>query len=81
MYYRIRDKRSTEIPGWSRAVSLETDGGNHFWVTYSGEQVPPDNRKAAGWFDFQFVGVNNLGQVVGRSERITNIVSYALDCQ
>ncbi len=80
LYYRIRDKHSTEIPEWSRGASLETDGGSHFWLTFSGEQVPPDNRKANGWFDFQFVGVNKLGQVVGRSDHIENIVSYAFDC-
>jgi hypothetical protein len=81
LYYRIRDKHSTYVPDWSRAASLETDGGNHFWLTFSGEQVTPDNRKASGWFDFQFVGINKLGDVVGRSEHITNIVSYAIDCQ
>ena len=80
-YYRIRDKHSAEIPdAYVRGGSLETDGGNHFWLTYTGEQVNPDNRKYDGWFDFQFVGVNKLGQVVGRTERIESIVSYAIDC-
>lgn len=80
LYYRIRDKHSTVVPEWSRAASLETDGGNHFWLTYGAEDVKPDNRKRAGWFDFQFVGVNKVGDVVGRSQRIEGLVSFYIDC-
>ncbi len=79
-YYRIRDKHSNYIPEWSLGGSLETDGGNHFWLTYSGESVKPDNRKDYGWFDLQFVGMNKLGQVVGRTEKIVDLVSYTIDC-
>ena len=79
-YYRIRDKHSTYIPEWSLGGTLDTDGGNHFWINYSGESVKPDNRKAQGWFDIQFVGMNKLGDVVGRSEHIKDLVSYAIDC-
>lgn len=79
-YYRIRDKHSNYIPEWSLGGTLETDGGNHFWLTYSGESVKPDNRKDFGWFDLQFVGMNKLGQVVGRTEKIVGLVSYTIDC-
>jgi len=79
-YYRIRDKHSDYIPEWSLGGTLETDGGDHFWLTYSGESVKADNRKEYGWFDFQFVGMNKLGQVVGRTEKITDLVSYTINC-
>ncbi|GAB4503794.1 MAG: hypothetical protein Fur0043_07860 [Anaerolineales bacterium] len=79
-YYRIRDKHSNDIPEWSLGGTLETDGGNHFWLTYSGESVKPDNRKDFGWFDLQFVGMNKLGQVVGRTEKIVDLISYTIDC-
>lgn len=79
-YYRIRDKHSNYIPEWSLGGTLETDGGNHFWLTYSGESVKADDRKAFGWFDLQFVGMNKLGQVVGRSEKIVGLISYNIDC-
>jgi hypothetical protein len=79
-YYRIRDKHSNYIPEWSLGGTLETDGGSHFWLTYSGESVKADNRKDFGWFDLQFVGMNKLGQVVGRTEKIVDLVSYTIDC-
>jgi hypothetical protein len=81
LFYRIRDKHSEFIPGWSYAATMETDGGDHFWLTYSGESVTPDNRKAQGWFDFQVVGINNYGDVVGRTEHIEGLVTYTNDCQ
>lgn len=80
LYYRIRDKHSEYIPGWSLAGAMETDGGNHFWITYSGESVKADNRKEQGWFDFQFVGMNKYGDVVGRTKKIEGLVTYMIDC-
>ena len=79
-YYRIRDKHSTYVPEWSRGDSLVWDGGGHFFLTFSGEAVTPDNRKADGWFDIQFVGLNKLGQVVNRTEKIIDLVTYTIDC-
>lgn len=80
VYYRIRDKHSNYVPAWSRAATMETDGLYHFWMTYSGESVKADNRKAHGWFDFEFVGINKYGDVIGRSEKIVGLVSYTTDC-
>ena len=79
-YYRIHDKGSTYVPDWSRGATLQGDGGGHFFLTYTADQVVPDNRKANGWFDIQFVGLNKLGQVVGRTEKIVELVTYTLDC-
>jgi hypothetical protein len=59
---------------------LQTDGGDHFWMTYSGEAVNADNRKDQGWFDVQFVGLNRYGDAVGRSGKIEGLVSYMTNC-
>jgi hypothetical protein len=80
LYYRIRDKHSNDIPSWSYAATMETDGGDHFWLTYSGESVTPNNRKAQGWFDFQVVGVNKYGDVIGRTDHIEGLITYTIDC-
>jgi hypothetical protein len=81
LYIRIRDKHSTAPEPWALAGTMQTDGGNHFWMTLKGDQVKADLRKYQGWFDFQFVGVNKLGDVVDRSEKITDIVTYTINCQ
>ncbi len=79
-YYRIRSKASTFAPDWSRGGNLLSDGGGHFTLTYNASDVVPDNREANGWFDFQLVGLNKLGQVVGRSEIIPELITYTFDC-
>lgn len=81
MYFRIRDKHSTYVPEWTWGGTLETDGGYHFWITINSEGVNPDLRKQQGWYDVEFVGLNKLGDVVGRTEKITDVFSFAVDCK
>ena len=81
LYIRIRDKHSTAPEPWGLAGTMQTDGGNHFWMTLRGDQVKADLRKYQGWFDFQLVGINKLGDVVDRTEKITDLVTYTIDCQ
>jgi len=79
-YYRVRGKTASDTPDWSRGDTLDSDKVNHFWLDYSASDVVPDNRKADGWFELEFVGVNNLGDVVGRTEAITKLVTYTINC-
>ena len=80
LYWRLRDKHSTFVPNWAWGRTLETDGLYHFWITISGSDIPPDLRKHQAWFDFEFVGMNKSGQAIGRTEKITDLVSYTIDC-
>ena len=80
MYIRVRDKHSEDIPNWSWSRTFETDGQSNFWVTLKGEDVPPDLRKAQGWFDFQLIGIGKNRAVLGRTEKIKDQVSYTIDC-
>lgn len=80
LYWRLRDKHSTFVPNWSWGRTLETDGLYHFWITISGSDIASDLRKHQAWFDFEFVGMNKTGDAMGRTEKITNLVSYTIDC-
>ena len=80
LYIRLRDKHSTFVPNWGWGRTLKTDGLYHFWITIHGYDVPPDLRKKQAWFDFEFVGMNKFGDAIGRTEKITDIVSYKIDC-
>ena len=81
MYFRLRDKHSTDIPAWSWAGTLDTDGLYHFWITVNGESINPDLRKHQGWYDVEFVGLNKVGDAIGRTEKIVDVISYAIDCK
>jgi len=80
-YYRIEDRKGTEISEWKNIGRMEPMGNGAFSLTMSGESIHPDLRKALAWFDFQFIGVNLQGDVVGRTEKIVQLVTYTIDCQ
>ena len=79
-YYRIQDKGSTDISDWINGGLMEPDKQGNFSFTLKAESLNPDWRRTGTWFDFQFIGVNKTGDVVGRSERIIKLISYSNDC-
>ncbi len=80
LYWRLRDKHSTFVPNWSWGRTMDTDGLYHFWITINGSDIPADLRKKQAWFDFEFVGQNKFGDAIGRTEKITDMISYTIDC-
>jgi hypothetical protein len=79
-YYRIIDKLGTAPSAWKNVGKMVPAGNGTFTLTMSGEKVHPDLRKAQAWFDFQLVGLNTQGQAVGRTEKISQLVGYTIDC-
>lgn len=79
-YYRIEDKLGTATSAWKNLGKMIPTGNGKFTLTMSGEDVHPDLRKAQAWFDFQLVGLNTQGQAVGRTEKISQLVGYTIDC-
>jgi hypothetical protein len=59
---------------------MQSSGDGIFSLTVSGESIHPDLRKELAWFDFQLVGLNKGGGVVGRTEKIVQQVTYTIDC-
>ena len=80
-YYRIEDKLGSAPSAWKNVGKMVPTGKGTFTLTMSGESVHPDVRKAQAWFDFQMVGLNTQGQAVGRTEKISQLVTYTIDCQ
>ena len=81
LYYRIEDRNGTTISEWKNAGRMQSTGNGNFSKTVSGEDIHPDLRKALAWFDFQLVGLNKGGGIVGRTEKIVQQVTYTIDCQ
>lgn len=80
LYYRMEDKQSVFISAWKNAGVMETEDSVTYTVTLEALDIHPDLRFVQGWFDYQFVGINKLGQVVSRTERFVQEVSFARDC-
>lgn len=82
LYYRIVDQPSGLYPSeWQLVGNLGTDGKGKFFTTFTAENINPNFRGLdKAWIDFQFIGVNKGGGVVGRTEKIERLVEYFKEC-
>ena len=80
-YFRMEDRKGTTVTERKNFGRMEPLGNGKFSLTMLGESIHPDLRMALAWFDFQLVGTNKLGQVVGRTEKIVQLITYTIDCQ
>jgi hypothetical protein len=79
-YFRMEDRKGTTITEWKNLGRMEPMGNGNYSLTISGETIHPDLRMALAWFDFQLVGTNRLGQVMGRTEKVVQLITYTIDC-
>ena len=79
-YYRIQDQLSNSISGWQFGGSMESDKHGNFTIAFPASRVDADLRSHRAWFDYQFIGVNKLGDAVGRSAKLAKQVLYTIDC-
>lgn len=80
VFYRIEDRLSVSISNWHNAGKMDSDKNGNFTVTLNASAVDPDLRSHRAWFDYQFVGLNKSGEAVGRSARISQQITYTIDC-
>lgn len=81
LYYRIEDRQGTYITEWKNGGLMDPQEQGVFTRVFKGEDIHPDWRKHLAWFDVQFIGVNKSDEVVGRSEKIVQLITYTIDCQ
>jgi hypothetical protein len=80
LFYRIEDKNSSTISGWIDIGKMVSDGNGNFMFNFKSSMVYSDLRKKEAWLDYQFIGLNNAAQVIGRSARIVQQITYTIDC-
>lgn len=80
LFYRIEDRLSTSIYDWKNGGKMVSDKNGNFTLDFSSATVSPDFRSHKAWFDYEFVGINKYGDAVGRSEKISQQVTYKIDC-
>jgi hypothetical protein len=82
-YYHMEDL-TTQPP----TISAPKNGGKmvgdkngNYTIDFNTLMISPDTRATAkAWFDYQFVGLNKLGDKVGSSLVITKQIYYTKDC-
>lgn len=81
VWYRIQDRLSTSISNWAFGGAMESDKHGNFTIAFPASRVDADIRSHRAWFDYQFVAVNKIGDVVGRSAKLAKQVTYTIDCE
>ena len=79
-YYRIVDLKRQYPSEWKNFGKMTANGNGNFTLDFKGENVDPNIRLDGSWLDFQFVGLSKSGDVIDRSDKITELVKYTFDC-
>ena len=79
-YYRIEDRLSVSMSNWVNAGKMVSDKHGNFTLDFKSLSVDPDLRSHKAWFDYEFVGINHLGNAIGRSAKIVKQITYTIDC-
>lgn len=79
-YYRIEDRLSVSISNWVNAGKMVPDKKGNFTLDFKSLSVDPDLRSHKAWMDYEFVGINHLGNAIGRSAKIVKQITYTIDC-
>ncbi|MBN1303954.1 MAG: hypothetical protein JXA13_05920 [Anaerolineales bacterium] len=82
LYYRIRDKKNPDylVSEWKNGGEMEYIGKDTYEMVFSGELVHPDLRAKEAFFDFQFIATNKVDDVVSRTEKLEDYITYSIDC-
>lgn len=82
IYYRMVDKLNSMASQWYAGPELTEISPNRYEIVFTALDVNPDVRFENGWFEYQFLGLNKTGDVVGRTEKelFQQQVTFTLEC-
>lgn len=82
IYYRMVDKLNSMASQWYAGPELKEISKDRYEVVFTALDVNPDVRYDNGWFEYQFVGLNKSGDVVGRTEKelFQQQVTFTKEC-
>jgi hypothetical protein len=83
IWYRMVDKVTGMSSSWYSGGSMDKAGKTDFTRTFSALDISTDVRaRENGWFEYQFVALNKVGNVIWRSPKGTyeKQVTYTKEC-
>lgn len=80
MFYRLEYQNSSLTTNWVDVGKMVPDSSGGFTLDFKASMIPSDLRTRTAWLDYQFVGLNRSLQVIGRSARILQQVTFSPTC-
>jgi hypothetical protein len=76
LFYRMENQSGSSISGWTDIGKMSADQNGNFTMDFPATRVDPDLRSTNAWLDYQFVGLDRTGQILGRSAKIVKQVTF-----
>lgn len=80
LFYRLEFQNSSLTTDWVDVGAMHSDNSGNFMLDFKASMIPSDLRTRPAWVDYQFVGLNRSLQVIGRSARILQQVTFTPNC-
>ncbi len=80
LFYRLEVQNSSLVTDWVDVGPMSSDNSGNFTFDFKASMIPSDLRTRPAWVDYQFVGLNRSLQVIGRSARILQQVTFTPNC-
>ena len=80
LFYRLEFKNSSSMTDWVDVGKMVPGNGGNFTFDFKSSLIPRDLRTAPAWLDYQFVALNSQLQVIGRSARILQQITFTPNC-
>ena len=79
-FFRMKDKATGLVNGWSNGENMRPVGNDMFEFNFRASAIPGDARYWEAWVQYQFVGIDQAGKSLGRSQIFSEEISYTPKC-
>ena len=80
-FFRMKDKATGLVNGWSNGENMRAVGNNMYEFNFRAKAIPNEARYYKdAWVQYQFVGIDQAKQSLGRTQIFSQEITYTPDC-
>jgi hypothetical protein len=79
-FFRMKDKASGMVSAWSNGDDMRAAGNSVFQFVFKARAIPDEARYKEAWVQFQFAGLSQAGNSLGRSQIFSEEIIYTTAC-
>ena len=79
-FFRMKDKATGLVSDWSNGEDMRSAGNGIFEFIFQAKAIPSEARYKEAWVQYQFVGINQTGQNMGKSQIFSEEITFTPGC-
>ena len=79
-FFRMKDKTTGLVNDWSNGDDMRAAGQAMFQFVFQARAIPDEARYKDAWLQYQFAGLNQVGESLGRSQIFAEEITYTTAC-